>query len=569
MDYEVGCSCGNFIPVSEAMAGSSIFCVCGRTVQVPSLSQLRVGQAIPDAAPLLDSHTQPSDDAPTRPSPFEEIIAPTQASLRIERGTQPGRTRPVMAALTADALWIQDTWQQWQVPLQALGDIEACRDNKVLVLTFRPDLPAERLELAFASSLEGERWCKELQERRLHLTVEIPRVDRPISEGVALVRKAPDMPHVVLARVSSTNQTRWMADRALQLRAGIRGANAVIKVHRQKCREMGWNACLISGLAVRVDDPFDRQRLRLRWYDEEVSTLVNRMLLLLIIQAAMLFLGAVFCVGASKLQIATGHTLPQALASAGLGLGLIYSWPVVMLALLRVLGWPQLVRGAGLAMLAGTTGRGLTVLLAHLLAVMSTSAELINGHFWILFDPFDWAFVVAGVVLFIRAWRLAGNAPLILPPEWHADSTARRVWGRSLLGMTCLYALAVLGSVGTMRYEASAFLAQPGVDPRREQQALLAFNEGANLANKGDLAGAEQSLQRSLRLWEELTAVRTAPALYRANLATTLNNLGWIREQQGRRDEAERYYARAVALADELGNDPHLDNDFKQTMGGA
>jgi tetratricopeptide (TPR) repeat protein len=63
-----------------------------------------------------------------------------------------------------------------------------------------------------------------------------------------------------------------------------------------------------------------------------------------------------------------------------------------------------------------------------------------------------------------------------------------------------------------------------------------------------------------------LTARPPAPSVYRRNLAQTLINLGWVRERQGRFDEAERYYARAVALADELAGDPQIDDAFKQTM---
>jgi tetratricopeptide (TPR) repeat protein len=172
-------------------------------------------------------------------------------------------------------------------------------------------------------------------------------------------------------------------------------------------------------------------------------------------------------------------------------------------------------------------------------------------------------------MLCVRAWRLAGDARQILPQEVQADWTAHKAWARGLLAATAVYALALLGFVGVARYQSSAHVLQPGVDTRREHQALLVLNEGAAQANKGDLNAAEQSLQRSLRLWEELTAGRSAPSIYRANLATTLNNLGWIRQRQGRLDEAEKYYARAVALADALAGDPQLDDEFKQTMAGA
>ena len=70
-------------------------------------------------------------------------------------------------------------------------------------------------------------------------------------------------------------------------------------------------------------------------------------------------------------------------------------------------------------------------------------------------------------------------------------------------------------------------------------------------------------------LWEELTTGRPTPPAYRANLANTLYELGWIRNRQGRADEAEKFYARAVAVADELGDDPRLSDGFRQTMSAA
>jgi hypothetical protein len=96
---------------------------------------------------------------------------------------------------------------------------------------------------------------------------------------------------------------------------------------------------------------------------------------------------------------------------------------------------------------------------------------------------------------------LARDGQDILPPDARPLSTARKVWGRGLPAATALYPLAFLWFVGRTRYQSSAHLLQPGVDPRREQQALLALNEGAALTDKSDLDGAEHSFQRALRLW--------------------------------------------------------------------
>jgi hypothetical protein len=41
MAYLLGCACGRQLPVLAGAAGSTILCVCGRSVAVPSLSHLR------------------------------------------------------------------------------------------------------------------------------------------------------------------------------------------------------------------------------------------------------------------------------------------------------------------------------------------------------------------------------------------------------------------------------------------------------------------------------------------------------------------------------------------------
>src|SRR5207248_847668 len=84
-----------------------------------------------------------------------------------------------------------------------------------------PGPSAEKLTLTFASVAEGERWCREVQARQQQFPHDAAQGDRHQPEGVALVRQAPEVPHVVLGRVECTEQSQWAADRGLQLRAGI------------------------------------------------------------------------------------------------------------------------------------------------------------------------------------------------------------------------------------------------------------------------------------------------------------------------------------------------------------
>jgi hypothetical protein len=380
------------------------------------------------------------------------------------------------------------------------------------------------------------------------------------------VRKAPEIPHVALGRVEFTGRNQQVADRGLQLSAGLLGADAVIGVDRQACPEREWGTRRVSGMAVRIAEEDGRDRLRFRYFAEEVASWSRRVLILLVLEL-LLLAGAVFILpGGAGLQPATGETRSEALRNVGLGLGLIGAWPLVLLLLLRVLRWPQLVRPTGLALLTLTTGRGLVVVLAHLVAIVSTGATLGESRLRFLADPVDWFLILAGLVVCLRGWRLTGVAHQILPPGAQHASRSRTAWSLGLLAATGLYALVLLGACGIQRYETSAHMLQPGINSRLEHQALLALNEGVAHSQKGDNAAAGRAFERSVRLWEELTAQQPAPRIYTENLAISLHDLGLVCEQQGRPDDVEKYFARAVALAGGLGGEGQGSTEYKDCM---
>jgi tetratricopeptide (TPR) repeat protein len=530
------------------------------------LDEAITSAALAPTAPSFTHQPGSSDEAIPGNISVGEIIAPMQASLRTERGSRRGRR--VMAALTSEAIWIQDVWQILSVPLAGLG-VDRGKNDKELLLTLDREGEAEKLTLAFTDAATGERWVREVR-RQQQLMPNAPQRICYQPEGVSLVRRVGDVPHTVVGQVQFTGQSSWVADRGLQLLAGMRGADAVINVFRRKCPELGWGALQVTGTLVRLEDVDARKRLRLRFYADQVRTLVTRMLAFLIVQGALLFLSTVFCIGPASLQVPTGEKLSDALASAGLGLGTYFALPCVLVILLGVLRWPGLLSAAGLAVLAATTGRVLAVLVSHLLAVRITGAVLGGTEIGILLDPFNWAFMIIGVTLFGRTRCLARDARYILPEEMQAIPVARVWWTRGLFAVSAAYGLALLGFVAFTRYQDSTYLLQPGVDVRREQEGLLAMNEGLDQFNKGDLAAAERSWQRSLRAWEELTKAPSAPVSYRVNLAQTLYNLAALCERQNRPEDSEKYFERVVALTPLLEADPQVMNpQLRQTLADA
>jgi tetratricopeptide (TPR) repeat protein len=516
------------------------------------------------AMPSPSPDPAPADEPRPDPGPPAEVLPPTPVVLSIEGGFGSGGARPVLAALTADALWLQDTWRLRHVPLSALAGIEMLPNGKELALTVPPGPSAERFRLTFAGVARARLWHGELLARREQLPAEAPPATRRVPEGVALVKGGPGPSHVVVGQVEFSARTPRTADRGLQLRAALLGADAVVWLWRQKGFDSGQGNRHVSGTAIRVEDAAERQQLRKRWFGDEVRSLANRMLLLLVIRVALLLLVGAFCAGASRLHEATGEEPGEALKKSGLAFGLFFAWPLVLVVLLRLLRRPELLPAAGLALLAATTGRGLTVMAAHVLAVRG--AELTGPVWCLLLDPVDWAFILLGLALFARARRLASDAPDILPPGGTAVAPTRGAWSRALLGLSGVFALVLLGFAGTFRYRASTYLAQPGIEPRREQEALLAFSRGGDLMDRDENAAAERSFRDSLRVWEELTRGPAVPPAYRANLGRTLYDLALACHRQGRLDEAESYYARVVAVGDQLGDDPAADADFRRCL---
>ncbi len=84
-----------------------------------------------------------------------------------------------------------------------------------------------------------------------------------------------------------------------------------------------------------------------------------------------------------------------------------------------------------------------------------------------------------------------------------------------------------------------------------------------------DPAGAEQSFAEAVRLYEELAEGRSRPGPYRAGLALALYGRGYVRWEQGRRDEARADFARVAALGDELAGGPEAGGEVTRVVADA
>ncbi len=96
----------------------------------------------------------------------------------------------------------------------------------------------------------------------------------------------------------------------------------------------------------------------------------------------------------------------------------------------------------------------------------------------------------------------------------------------------------------------------------------MAYNEGVQHLAEKDQPAAERSFRKALSLWEDLTKRPDAPPNYRANLALSLMQLGYIRYEQKRLDDAESYLSRAAAVADPLVGHPDLEEETRTALAG-
>lgn len=504
----------------------------------------------PETLPVLPPPEAEGD------GPAAELIGPTPAILREVVGT-----RPVTIMLTSDAVWIQEAYRLRTVFIRDLADLESARTGKRMWLERRMENAVDKSILEFRTEKEAVRWQRELVlAHKASPASESP----PAPEGVALVRKPPPGEQIFLGSVDFSGADRGNADRGMQLRAARLGADAVIHVQRRRFADQGFQGTYSWGDAVRVADADTRRRLRLRFFGEEVDSLVKWALILLIAQFVLLAIfwnigrDASRYLGWSDLN--PGETLMQYATAAGI----VYGCALAFIAALWLTKSPRLLKAMGLSVLAATTGRWAVVVLAHFAAQASVGASGPADLFKAVLDPGNWILVLGGIWICRRAWRLARDARSILPLTTHPDRAFVDNRSRLALAASAVVSIAMLAFVGYGRFEMSEYDSNPAVNPVREREAQQAFQDGVAQMDRGNLVAAEASLQRSLKIMDELTAHAKAPAAYHVQRAVTLYDLGVLAEKNGNTQSAVNYYSKAVLAAERF--DSELSDEFRKGL---
>ena len=516
----------------------------------------------------------------------EELIGPTDVRIKATEDIAPEGRGPFKAALSEQAIWLQATWQCKRIALLSVSVIEANQKKTKLKLTLGAEPKSQFLELKFSRSLDGENWLAKLEAQKEKFAAQvsgevtgplqeiasssnlqyelatIPEVQRLCPQGVLLLTKSTELRHLPLGRIRFTDGTERGADRGLQLRAAMLGADAVLELEHERAPDESNGGRVASGEAVRVEEAADRKKLRRQWYIDSMSKLFWVMLALVVGQLV-IYAGIMSVNPTAGGFLTNEEPLPRFLGVLR-GSAWFYGWPLIVLILLRALKWPGLLPVAALAFITITTFRDLAVFFANLLASPIERVQILNPAHWLLSDPIDWFFILVGIGVTFRVLRLWADAGWIL--RGVGLRTPHPIWSRSLLCVTGLYAVAALGYAGYSRFEMSTYQFQPGVNIVQEQHGLTAINTGIRRLDQNDLPGAEQAFGESLRIWEDLTQNTRAPSTYRQNLALCLFNLGWIFSEQGRQAEAERVMRRGLSIIDDLAAQVPPDEGFDQDV---
>ncbi len=506
----------------------------------------------PEPLPVLPA-PEAEDDVPNA-----ELIGPTPATLRGAAGS-----RPVTVMLTSEAVWIQEVYRLRRIFTRDLADLESARTGKRIWLERRMENAVDKSTLEFRTEKEATRWQRELVlAQKADPTTESP----PAPEGVALVRKPPPGEQIFLGSVDFSAADRGNADRGMQLRAARLGADAVIRVQRRRYADQGISGTYSWGEAVRVADADTRRRLRLRFFGEEVNSLVKWSLILLIAQIVVL--GFLWNMGrdASRYLGWSDLSPAETLMQHAKTIGIFYGCTLTFLAVLWLTKSPRLLKAVGLSILAVTVGRWLVVVGAHFAAKASLGSADPGDLFRYVLDPGNWIFALSGLWICRRSWRLAGDARSILPLTTHPDAAFADYRSRLALAASAILSIAMLAFVGYGRYVMSQYDYNPAVKPEREREAQQSVQDGIDQMNRGNQVAAEVSFRRALTIWDELTANPQAPPSYHVNRAIVLYDLGLAAKNEGNNQLAATYFQLVLEAGERFANDPSVTDEFRKEL---
>lgn len=545
MDRHIACDCGHAVGMPDGDDAPVACPACGRRLAPP--------EGVPSAAG--------NSPAAPRPESPAEVLPPTFVKVTRADGGWFEANRPAVAAFVGDAVWIQpvgDPGALFRVPLSGV-EVEHSPALRRLTLSPGGASATGSTTMLFGCAADEALWREAFHARPSTAPAATAPGAGSVVSAVCLRGSGHPGPSHSIGPLEALGPSDAAADAALQLRAAVLGADAIVGVRHDAIMKRSRTFRYASGTAVRASDEESRERLRSAWYAEKVGSLVRRCLVILSIVVACDVLAESWLSSGAGGRI----TLPALGGALAATLPWI-AWPFILVLFLGWSHWPGFLRPLAVAVLAPTTLSGLASLLAHLAALARASVG--GMMLGVLFNPLMWGIVVWGAVLAMSLWRLAAARDR-LQGGGRASVSAAGVW--MPLAASLLYACVLSAYACKARYESSTYLLQPGVNLRAESVAGAVLDEGIAALERNDIEAAERALQQARLQWERLTEAPPVPLHYHTNLGYALNNLSWLREAQGRTDEAQRYAKRCVAMERTVTGGGPDDAEFREVLGTA
>jgi len=256
------------------------------------------------------------------------------------------RRSKVLAAVTADALWLWSGSETLRLPWESIAKVHENEDGMTLTLQIITAEGAVEQRLVFP----GTGPCTQFSEF-LHASISrkpagsAPRVIEP-PQPVVLLSRHPSTPYQVLGEVEFQDTVRHRAEVGLRLRAAMMGADAVLDIREEDLPGFDATVRRVSGTAIKAVDTSGRIELRSFWYAGQTASLSWRLM-----AVALLPLGCLTALYQTGATIPDAWIVPLVLGSC---------WPLMAAVLLRASLWPQLVRPAVVA--AVSAGLGVALL---------------------------------------------------------------------------------------------------------------------------------------------------------------------------------------------------------------
>jgi serine/threonine protein kinase/tetratricopeptide (TPR) repeat protein len=420
----------------------------------------------------------------------------------------------IRLALTPDAIWFVHRNDVTRIPLTSIAEVKQKNMGCVLQLRLQNQRGKTNQSFWLPFAWECEYWVNQIRSlQSTHSHSDRMEHSGPETRTVVLLRRIPGMRLTVLRTVESKGTKRGSTLDALRLRGAILGAKALVGVQEERVPSSDHTSWCISGTAIQPRDEPGEYELAALWHKERIDKLCPSIMVYLIFD----------CIIRSPIVYFGEWPI----------LLLHYSWPVLLLALVRWLHWPQLDRPASLSVLALVLSFP-----ALLLGLISNDLLQREGFHFLGFmlSPIAWLLLPILLPIILFGFVSAKSLRTAYRENRRIEPTRRR---KASLGRRVLGALAMIGSLSFFALTVGAYFMIPlasfvsqsftNADPR-ESEARRYLDLGVRYHQSGSMTEAQGSYLIAKKLYEDVEAESPEKKAYKEPLGIIRGNLNLLNE---------------------------------------